>query len=82
MDNKPYKDYICPRCKHNVGFRQQFCSLCGLELSWSDFISNSITYSEQYLKLPNVISNTSTPYDVRLTGTDFKNIEQPAVITC
>lgn len=78
MDNKPYKDYICPRCKHNVGFRQQFCTLCGLELNWNS--ENDITYGEYHL--PKVISATTNPYSITLTGSDPKDVHPVAVVTC
>ena len=70
MNNKPYKDYICPRCKHNVGFRQQYCGLCGLALDWSGEENNSITYK---------------PYPIIPTGNTTVapiNIRPQAIITC
>ena len=62
MNNKPYKDYICPRCKHNVKFRQQYCGLCGLELDWS---------GQDDCSLINYISYPIAPTE-RTTATPFK----------
>ena len=70
MDNKPYKDYICPRCKHNVGYMQQYCSLCGLELNWSEV---GITYISKPFPI--------TPTDNSITGNPPKG-QPPAIITC
>lgn len=71
MDNKPYKDYICPRCKHNVGYRQQYCGICGLQLDWSE---------QNDSNLINYISYPIAPTE-RTTATPIKECP-PAIITC
>lgn len=70
MDNKPYKDYICPRCKHNVNYMQQYCGLCGLDLNWNEV---GITYISKPFPI--------IPTDNNITGIPSKG-QPPAIITC
>ena len=72
MDNKPYIDYICPRCKHNIGYRQQYCMICGLQLDWNNV---GVNYNYNYVQSPhNVTLSNDTP------GNIIKG-EPPAIIT-
>ena len=34
ISHTPIKDWICPRCRHNIGYKQGYCSICGLQLKW------------------------------------------------
>ena len=36
ISKKPFRDWICPRCRHNIQVYQNYCPICGLELDWID----------------------------------------------
>ena len=36
ISKKPIRDWICPRCRHNIRIYENYCPICGLELDWID----------------------------------------------
>lgn len=63
ISKKPFRDWICPRCRHNVQVYQNYCPICGLELDWIDTksIAEWKTEVPKYQVVPIQGMTTGTP---------------------
>ena len=67
---KPFKDWICPKCRHNLMYKQNYCDYCGLELDWEEeSIQYPIYPTPAYPPYPWVTYDTGTEYRISITTT-------------
>lgn len=65
---KPFKDWICPKCRHNLMYKQNYCDYCGLALDWEEEpIQYPVYPTPVYPPYPWVTYETGKEYTLSIT---------------